>query len=127
LKSIDSDIVHYVGIAADEPKRIRDLNYPLVEWGWKEDKCLQYCYDKGFDWGGLYKVFPRVSCWCCPLKSLPELRNLRRSFPELWAKLLDWEHKTWRNFRADYSVDDLERRFAAEDCQIDLFREGGNY
>ena len=87
----------------------------LVEWGWTEADCLQYCYDKGFDWGGLYNIFKRVSCWCCPLKSLNELRQLRHNFPDLWATLLDWQHKTWRKFRADYSVDELEERFAKED------------
>ena len=108
-------IKEYVGIAADEPKRIKDKCYPLADWGWTEADCLKYCYDKGFDWGGLYELFPRVSCWCCPLKSLNELRQLRHNFPDLWATLLNWQHKTWRKFRADYSVDELEERFAKED------------
>ena len=112
------DVVQYVGIAADEPKRIRDLNYPLVEWGVTEADALQYCYDHGYDFGGLYKLFHRVSCWCCPLQGLSELRNLRKHFPELWAKLLYWETRTWRSFRADYSVDELEIRFAfEEECE----------
>ena len=114
LKNI-ANVIQYVGIAADESKRIKDKCYPLADWGWTEADCLQYCYDKGFDWGGLYKLFPRVSCWCCPLKSLNELRQLRHNFPDLWATLLDWQHKTWRKFRADYSVDELEKRFAKED------------
>lgn len=109
------NFVQYIGIAADEPKRIHDDVYPLVEWGWTEADCLRYCYDKGFDWGGLYDIFNRVSCWCCPLQNLNSLRALRRNFPKLWATLLDWQHKTWRKFRADYSVDELEARFAKED------------
>ena len=114
LKNI-ANVIQYVGIAADEPKRIKDKCYPLADWGWTEADCLKYCYDKGFDWGGLYEVFPRVSCWCCPLKSLNELRQIRHNFPDLWATLLNWQHKTWRKFRADYSVDELEKRFAKED------------
>ena len=114
LKNI-ANVIQYVGIAADEPKRIKGKCYPLVDWGWTEADCLKYCYDKGFDWGGLYESFPRVSCWCCPLKSLNELRQLRRNFPDLWATLLNWQHKTWRKFRADYSVDELEEKFAKED------------
>lgn len=55
---------------------------------------------------------------CCPLQSLEELRNLRKHFPDLWAKLLDMEHRTWRTFRADYSVDQLEIRFAFEDERL---------
>lgn len=119
------NFVQYIGIAADEPKRIHDDVYPLVEWGWTEADCLRYCYEHGFDWGGLYDKFRRVSCWCCPLQNLNALRTLRKDFPDLWATLLDWQHKTWRKFRADYSVDELEARFAKEDeyeeNQISLF------
>ena len=110
-----ANVIQYIGIAADEPKRIKDRCYPLADWGWTEADCLKYCYDKGFDWGGLYELFHRVSCWCCPLKSLGELRQIRQNFPDLWATLLDWQYKTWRKFRADYSVDELEERFAKED------------
>ena len=58
----DYEVIEYVGIAADEPKRIKTACYPLVEWGMTEQECLAYCYERGFDWGGLYKVFKRVSC-----------------------------------------------------------------
>ena len=37
-------LIEYVGIAADETKRIKDKNYPLVEWGMTEQDCLSYCY-----------------------------------------------------------------------------------
>lgn len=109
------DVVEYIGIAADEPRRIRNACYPLVEWGMTETDCLQYCYDRGFDWGGLYRIFKRVSCWCCPLQSLAELRKLRKHFPELWAQLEEWDRQTWRQFRADYSVHDLSVRFSMEE------------
>ena len=98
--------------------RTPEHRHPLAEWGWTEADCLKYCYSHGFDWGGLYEIFHRVSCWCCPLQSLEELRNLRKHFPDLWAKLLDMEHRTWRTFRADYSVDQLEIRFAFEEERL---------
>jgi 3'-phosphoadenosine 5'-phosphosulfate sulfotransferase (PAPS reductase)/FAD synthetase len=72
------EIMEYVGIAADETQRIKTACYPLVEWGMSEKDCLDYCYARGFDWGGLYRIFSRVSCWCCPLQSLEELRKLYR-------------------------------------------------
>jgi 3'-phosphoadenosine 5'-phosphosulfate sulfotransferase (PAPS reductase)/FAD synthetase len=119
------NVIQYVGIAADESHRAKEKRYPLIEWGWTEKDALQYCYDKGFDWGGLYKIFGRVSCWCCPLKNLNELRKLRKHFPGLWATLKEWDAKTWRKFRADYSVDELDARFAREEdakkMQICLF------
>ena len=36
-------VIEYVGIAADEPKRIKDKTYPLAEWGMTEKDCLAYC------------------------------------------------------------------------------------
>lgn len=57
----------------------------------------------------------RVSCWCCPLQSLKELRVLYREFPEQWEQLKRWDSMTWRSFRADYSVKQLEQRFDFED------------
>ena len=114
-------VYSYVGIAADEEYRLkRQRNkdpfhiHPLVEWGMTEADCLQYCYDRGFDWEGLYKIFHRVSCWCCPLQSLDELRKLHEHFSGLWEQLKCWDDMTWRKFRADYSVHELEVRFALE-------------
>lgn len=104
----------YIGIAADEPKRIRTACYPLVELGMTEKDCLAYCYERGFDWGGLYRLFDRVSCWCCPLQSLDELRKLYEYFPEYWKQFETWDNVTWRQFRADYFVRELRLRFELE-------------
>ena len=116
------EVVQCVGIAADEQYRLERENnkkasqrHPLVEWGWTEKDCLEYCYSNGFDWEGLYRLFSRVSCWCCPLQPLGELKNLRKHFPDLWEELKDMDRRTWRQFKPDYSVDDLEIRFALED------------
>ena len=109
------EVIQYIGIAADEPKRIREHRYPLVEWGMTEKDCLEYCYARGYDWEGLYEIFGRVSCWCCPLQPLQELRILRKRFPELWEKLLDWQIKTWRKFKEDFTVQELELRFQLEE------------
>ena len=116
------NIIEYVGIAADEEYRLRrkindreNKRYPLVDWGMTEADCLKYCYDRGFDWGGLYEKFSRVSCWCCPLQSLPELRVLYHEFPDLWQKLKEMDSRTYGQFRIDYSVIDLEKRFDLED------------
>lgn len=116
------EIIEYIGLAADEEyrlKRKRNKNnshiHPLVDWGMTEADCVRYCYERGYDWDGLYKKFKRVSCWCCPLQSLPELRQLYKHYPDLWEKLKDWDKRTWRKFRADYSVKELEVRFLFEE------------
>lgn len=115
------DVIECDGIASDEQYRLNRKNqqqshkrHPLVEWGWTEEDCLNYCYSRGFDWDGLYKKFDRVSCWCCPLKSLEELRKLRQFFPDLWEELKEMDRRSWNQFRKDYSVQDLEIRFDLE-------------
>ena len=123
-----SDITEYHGIAADEAHRAeknkgRNIRYPLIEWNVTEKDCLNYCYSKGFNWDGLYEHFNRVSCWCCPLKSIAELRQLYKHYPELWRRLLDMDNRARNQFRADYSVAELDKRFEAEDRQLCLFRE----
>lgn len=116
------NVIQCIGIAADEEYRLErasnqrdDHRHPLVEWGWTEADCLEYCYNHGFDWEGLYKLFGRVSCWCCPLQPLAELRKLKEHFPELWEELKAMDKRTWRNFRHDYSVEEIEIKFALED------------
>lgn len=108
------EVIEYVGIAADEIHRIKGKNYPLVEWGMTEHDCLTYCYKRGFDWGGLYDLYDRVSCWCCPFQVLKGLRNLYEYFPYLWRQLQAWDESTWRQFRTDYSIQELTWRFEFE-------------
>ena len=114
----------YVGIAADEAWRCKNLNYPLVDWGITEAQALQICYDRGYDFGGLYEIYHRASCWCCPFQRIGELRNLRRHHPELWARLLDMDIRARTQFgpgplgqfKKNWSVARLEERFAKEDA-----------
>ena len=115
----------YVGIAADEAHRCKDLHYPLVDWGITEAQALQICYDRGFDFGGLYRIYRRASCWCCPFQRIGELRNLRHHHPELWARLLDLDNRARTQFgpgplgqfKQSWSVARLAERFAREDGQ----------
>jgi 3'-phosphoadenosine 5'-phosphosulfate sulfotransferase (PAPS reductase)/FAD synthetase len=119
VNSIPNNIVEFHGIAFDEKERTlnnkgRNIKYPLVEWQITEKQALDYCYAKGLDWGGLYEKFHRVSCWCCPLSRIGELRVLYNDFPELWAELEEMDKKSFRKFRSDYSVKDLSEKFANE-------------
>ena len=119
----------YIGYAADEANRTLSYGvkraryecfYPLLEWDMDEAACLAYCRARGFDWGGLYDIFPRVSCFCCPLQRIGQLRNLRRHFPELWAQMLGWEKQIKRQkfgFKEWVTVADLDARFTQEDRQ----------
>ena len=124
----EKNALHLIGIAADEAHRCKDdphERYPLVEWGVTEARALQICYDRGFDFGGLYEIYHRASCWCCPFQRIGALRSLRRHHPELWARLLDLDNRARAQFgpsplgqfKSNWSVARLEERFAREKAQ----------
>lgn len=118
----DEEIFEYVGIAYDEPSRIKNevqKLYPLIEWKMTEKDCLQYCYDKGFNWKEnnieLYDVLDRVSCWCCRNKNLKELKNIYMYMPEYWQKLRGIQSRIDSPMKGvGKSVFDLEERFKKE-------------
>lgn len=93
-----------IGIAKDEPKRIKDKCYPLYDWGVTEEEALEYCYAHGFDWGGLYKDRKRLSCWICPLQGVNDLRLLYKNFPELWKRLIELNEKVVKNVHLENKV-----------------------
>ena len=115
--------LHYIGIAADEAWRCKGEQYPLVGWGITEAQALQICYDRGYDFGGLYEIYHRASCWCCPFQRIDELRKLRKHHPELWDKLRELDDRAIKQFgpsplgqfKKDWSIARLEERFQKED------------
>ena len=124
----ERNALHHIGIAADEAHRCKDdpqNRYPLVEWKITEAQALQICYSRGFDFGGLYEIYRRASCWCCPLQRIDELRKLRIHHPELWARLRDMDNRALAmfgpgplgQFKKDWSVERLEERFTREEAK----------
>lgn len=116
--ALGTNIVEYHGIAYDEKQRVseynkRNIKYPLIDFGITENNALEYCYSRGLNWGGLYEKLHRVSCWCCPMARIGNLRVLHNEFPELWAQLIEMDKKSFRKFRYDYSVDDLTKKFGS--------------
>ena len=130
LKQMEGErcAIQYVGIAADESHRCKadkHRRYPLVECGITEAQALQICYDRGFDWGGLYEIYDRCSCWCCPLQRIGELRKLRQHHPELWQRLLDMDRRALEqfgdtplgHFKSGWTIEQLNQRFELEEMK----------
>jgi 3'-phosphoadenosine 5'-phosphosulfate sulfotransferase (PAPS reductase)/FAD synthetase len=130
LKQFGNKFTFFIGYAYDEMERqfrIKSGKYkrrfPLIEMGITEADALKICIDHGFHWGGLYNYFSRVSCFCCPLQKLGDLRTLRKHFPDLWEKMMEWDSAIQetsghnRGFRDYDTVHDLDLRFSAEDRQ----------
>lgn len=111
--------MEYLGIAADEPKRFRQLNdrkrAPLVEFGIDEDLCGLYCQYADM-LSPTYETSCRDGCWFCHNQGVNQLRLLRRNYPDLWALLLKWDKDSPVTFKADgHTVHDFDRRFEMED------------
>lgn len=105
------------GIAYNEKHRINKnkngtkIIYPLVEWKISEARALKYCYSQGFRWSGLYERFNRVSCWCCPLKRINEIKALYLFYPELWKQLKQMDKWSKRTFQPRKTLQEVEDGF----------------
>lgn len=92
----DAEIV-YVGIAYDEKERMSSdpkskIRYPLVEWKWTEQDCVNYLNKLGL-LNPLYVNFNRLGCWFCPKQGINSLYVLWKLYPDLWSRLKDWERR----------------------------------
>ena len=116
-----TNIIQYIGIAADEPERIKrhivkpNIIMPLVEIGWEEDLCgLISGYQDLLS--PVYTSATRDGCWFCHNQGVAQLRNLRKNYPELWSLLLKWDADSPVTFKADgTTVHDFDARFQLED------------
>jgi len=131
--SVGMDAVEYIGFSADEIKRTtksgikkkkHTVKFPLIDAGITEKQALQDCLNLGYNWGGLYEIYNRVSCFCCPKKGKEGLRLLRKYRPELYQKVLEMDKTVINNGGFGYSrstVHDFEKIFQEEDKQMKLF------
>lgn len=116
----DYNDVQYVGIAADEPKRLARLDgirkvSPLAAAGWTEADCRKWCEENDL-LSPIYTTATRGGCWFCHNQGVNQLRLLRKDYPEYWALMLKWDNDSSVKFHADgHTVHDFERRFSLED------------
>ena len=120
-----TNIVQYVGIAADEPSRFSTLcdtkKSPLVEIGWAEADCRSWC-EKNNLLSPIYTDSERGGCWFCHNQGVQQLRLLRKKYPEYWSLLLKWDADSPVIFKppsgrggVGHTVHDFDRRFQLED------------
>lgn len=121
----------YIGYAVNEKnkKRQEKINdyreyghssfiYPLVDLEITEEECFDWC-KKNELLSPIYYSNTRGGCWFCPKQPLGQLKLLRKEYPALWQKLLDWDKDNpWGDFNIRYTVGGLEERFYEEDCKI---------
>lgn len=70
---------HRAAIPEDEKYRYR---YPLLEWGWGRDECVEAIASAGLLQPG------KSACFFCPAMTKPEILKLREEHPDLLARAL---------------------------------------
>lgn len=87
-------IVKLIGFDADEPQRASKTYtdkftriYPLIEWGFGRDECIQLIKEAGLILPG------KSACYFCPNSQPSEIKWLEKYHPELLAKALKMEDR----------------------------------
>ena len=85
-------VTKLVGFDADEPHRIANhddkkysVDYPLVNWGWGREECVEAITRAGLPQPG------KSSCYFCPNSKPSEIEQLRAQYPELYIQALELE------------------------------------
>lgn len=124
-----ADAIQYVGIAADEPKRLKRLEGNkkislLAKYGVTENGAAEMCEKYGL-LSPIYSFSRRNGCFFCPNARDRELRHLREYHPHLWERLLTLQREPNLicpgRFRIGESLLDIEDMFANEDAQMSFF------
>ncbi len=123
-------IMQYLGIAADEPKRLARLEGTnkislLAKYGHTEKMAFELCEKYGL-LSPIYDFAPRGGCWFCPNAGYFELKHLRTNYPKLWERLMDLENEKslagpiW-NGLTKRSMRDNEEMFYWEEAQMTIY------
>lgn len=114
----------YIGIAADETKRIQrhskkdKVLMPLVDFGITEQIAMEICRKNG-TLAPTYRTGFRDGCWFCNNQSVATLRRLRACYPDLWEKLMQLDVDSPVTFKPDgHTVHDFDYRFSLEDAGL---------
>lgn len=91
FKTVNESFTQYVGIAADEPKRLERLNGTnkvslLAKYGYTEQMAYDLCREYDL-LSPIYNFTKRNGCWFCPNQSYAEMAHLKKYYPHLWQEL----------------------------------------
>lgn len=118
LKKFDSSrLVQYVGIAIDEPKRLKRLEGTnkvslLERYEYTEQMAYDLC--KEYDMlSPIYSESSRGGCWFCPNSRIFEFANVKKYNPELWEELRELSKDSMlvsKNFKYSQTFEDVDRQ-----------------
>lgn len=98
FKRMNDDITHYVGICADEKKRLESLSKLddrvslLDKYGVTEQMAYEKCVEYDL-LSPCYQFSKRGGCWMCPNAKLAEHAEIKRLYPEVWKRFVSLENE----------------------------------
>lgn len=122
----DFELVKYIGIAVDEPerlKRLRDGKISLLaKYGYTEQMAMELCrkYDLV---SPIYQTGTRGGCWFCPNAKIKSFAELKNNYPHLWqelVKLSKEKNLISKNFKYNKTIAEIEREMAIIDLNNKL-------
>ena len=123
-KTLPPGTIRYIGIAADEPKRLARLGENevslLAKYGYTEQMAKGLCEDAGL-LSPVYGFSDRGGCWFCPNAKRKELRHLYDCHPDLWERMLELQKipgKVTEKFNRTERFSDIDAEFRAEDAEM---------
>lgn len=126
-RSWTEPVTQYIGIAADEPKRLSRLKDGtvslLAKYGVTEYIATEICKSHGLYSPG-YQFSKRNGCWFCPNATKAELLNIYCNHKDLWNDLLamqDTPNLVYPYWTRGKTLYDIEDWLEAESSQISLF------
>ena len=93
LRAQKEPVIQYIGIAADEKRRIPALLKDpskcslLLKYGYSEEDAREKCEEYGL-LNPSYHVSKRGGCWFCPYAKLSEHQYLYQTDPETWSRFV---------------------------------------
>lgn len=114
----EENVIQYVGIAYDEPKRYERLNHkthiaPLYDLKITEKEAMEICRKNDL-LSPIYETSFRGGCWFCPKQSMKQLRWLYHNHRDLWNILKKMEKDSHNTFRPNYTMEQLEEKFKSD-------------
>lgn len=140
LRNMGKNVTEYIGIAADEPKRLQRLNDRkislLSKYGYTEEMAKELCRKHNL-LSPIYDTDTRGGCWFCPNAKISSLSRLRKLHPDYWQELEALSHtpnlcsygfrygQTLQEVSA--KIDKYDERQNIRERQLSLFPELEHY
>lgn len=127
------NVVQYVGIAADEHKRLARLKGQnkislLARYGYTESMAKDLC-EKYNLLSPIYRTSERNGCWFCPNCKIKDFAMLRKRHPELWSELERLSHTSnlcSYGFKWGMTVQEVEKemdKYDKKQRDIEIFNK----